>query len=232
MLNLTPWQPHGVGFNFNTNIRLLTNMPTNSPQNRKALHQRTAVRTAIFYAIFAYLWIYFSDTVLAWFISDPAQLTQAQTIKGGLFVVVTATLLYLYLMHGLQILRSKEEELESEREKTHREMQEHISQFNTLFDSMNAIVYVADFETYELLYVNRFAADHFGKEWQGRKCYHYLQAGMDKPCEFCTNPQLVNDGEAGDPVVWEFLNTKNSRWYECFDKAVPWTDARTTSSRQ
>lgn len=201
-------------------------MPKTSLQNRRALHQRTAARTAIFYAIFAYLWIYFSDTVLAWFISDPTQLTHAQTVKGGLFVVVTATLLYLYLMHGLQILRSKEEELESEREKAHREMQEHISQFNTLFDSMNAIVYVADLETYELLYVNRFAAEHFGQEWQGSKCYHYLQSGMDKPCEFCTNPQLVNNGESGDPVVWEFLNTKNSRWYECFDKAIPWTDGR------
>lgn len=201
-------------------------MSSTNSLDRRILHQRTAARTAVFYSIFAGLWIYFSDTVLAWFLSDPAQLTQAQTIKGGLFVLVTAVLLYLYLTHCLQRLRSHEEELEAERIKIHKDMQEHLGQFNTLFDSINAVIYVADLETYELIYVNRFAADFFGENWQGRKCYHYLQADREQPCEFCTNPQLIRNGEPGDPVVWEFLNTNNNRWYECFDKAIRWTDGR------
>ena len=201
-------------------------MSSIDPQDRKVLHQSTAARTAIFYAIFAGLWIYFSDIILTWFFTDPIQLTHAQTVKGGFFVVLTATLLYLYLAHRLQILRNNEEELEAERDKVQLEMQNHIVQLNTLFDSMNAVVYVADIKTYELLYVNRFAAELFGQDWQGQKCYHYLQADTDKPCDFCTNPQLLNNGEPGDPVVWEVLNTKNNRWYECFDKAIRWTDGR------
>ena len=172
-------------------------MPSSSPQDRRVLHQRTVMRTAGLYALFAWLWIYFSDTLLAWFFSDPTQLTQAQTIKGGLFVVVTATLLYLYLTYCMQRLRDSEEKLESERNKVQQEMQDHISQLNTLFDSMNAVVYVADLKTYELLYVNRFAAEFFGSDWQGRKCYNYLQADMNQPCEFCTNPQLTQNGDPG-----------------------------------
>jgi len=201
-------------------------MPAIDPQQRKILHRRTAARTIIFYAVFACLWIYFSDALLAWFINDPIQLTQAQTIKGWLYVAVTATLLYFYLSHGLQVLSKHEEALEEEQKKAQQDVQDRFKQLNTLFDSMSAVVYVADLESYELLYVNRFAADFFGKDWQGRKCYHYLQEGIEQPCDFCTNTQLIDNGESGDPVIWEFLNTKNKRWYECFDKAIRWTDGR------
>lgn len=201
-------------------------MSSNNLQRRRALYQRTAARTALFYSIFACLWIYFSDALLAAFFSDPTQLTQAQTVKGGVFVVVTAVLLYLYLSHCLQRLHDNEQELESERDKIQQDMREHIQQLNTLFDSMNAVIYVADLESYELIYVNRFTVDFFGPDWQKRKCYHYLQVDKDQPCEFCTNPQLLKDGQPGDPVVWEFFNPKTSRWYECFDKAIRWTDGR------
>ncbi len=201
-------------------------MPTANHHDRRVLHTRTAVKTVIFYAGIACLWIYFSDTVLSLFIKDAHRLTQAQTVKGILYVVVTALLLYLYLTHCLQSLRVREEEFEAEKEQAQREAQQRLNQLNTLFDSMNAIVYVADLETFELLYVNKYAAEHFGRDWHDKKCYQYLQAGQDRPCVFCTNPQLTINGEAGEPVVWEFLNTKNNRWYDCFDKAIRWTDGR------
>ncbi len=190
------------------------------------LHKRTAVRTVVFYAILAGLWIYFSDTLLAWFFSDPALLTQAQTFKGWFFVAVTAILLYLYLSYCLQVQRNYEEAIEGEQDKAQQDIRERFRQLSTLFDSMNAVVYVADFSTYELLYVNRFAEEFFGQDWRERKCYQYLQEGINQPCDFCTNSQLIINGEPGDPVVWEFLNTKNKRWYECFDNAIRWTDGR------
>ncbi len=201
-------------------------MSSIDPQQRRELHRRTATRTVLLYMAFAGLWIYSSDTILALFVKDPTLLTQAQTIKGGLFVVVTATLLYLYLRHCLRILSDREESLERDRDKAQREIRDRINQLSTLFDSMNAVVYVSDLESYELLYVNRFAAESFGRNWRGRKCYDYLQDNIGQPCDFCTNQQLINHGESGDSVIWEFQNTKNRRWYECFDKAIPWTDGR------
>lgn len=195
-------------------------------RDRHTLHRHTAARTVIYYIIFACLWIYLSDTILVWIFKDPELLTRAQTIKGWLFVVVTASLLFAYLSHCLQSLRNREEVLEQEREKAQRDMQDRFEQLNTLFDSMNAVVYVSDLTTHDLLYVNRFAADYFGEDWRGQKCYHYLQEGIESPCDFCTNNQLLNNGEPGVPVIWEFHNTKTLRWYECFDKAIRWTDGR------
>jgi signal transduction histidine kinase len=195
-------------------------------QERKTLHRRAAARTVALYALFSCLWIYFSDTVLAWFVSSPDQLTRAQTIKGGLFVLVTAALLYLYLGHCLRMLRAREEALEEQAEQSRRDVQDRFARLNTLFDSMNAIVYVADLENSQLLYVNRFAEQIFGPGWQGRKCYHYLQEGIDHPCDFCTNPQLLGNGKDDSSITWEFLNTRNNRWYECFDQAIRWPDGR------
>jgi len=194
--------------------------------NRQSLRRRTTLKIVLFYTVIACLWIYFSDTLAALFITDPALLTKAQTVKGWLYVIVTAVLLYLYLNHCLYKLHSREEELEAQRRAIRARIEERFEQLNTLFDSMSAVIYVADLETYELLYVNRFAAEHFGKNWQGQKCYHYLQEGIEGPCRFCTNPQLIVNGETGAPVVWEFLNTRNNRWYECFDKAIRWPDGR------
>jgi PAS domain-containing protein/anti-sigma regulatory factor (Ser/Thr protein kinase) len=201
-------------------------MPDTGSQQRKERHKRTAVRTVLVYAAFASLWIYFSDQVLALFIKDPALMTQLQTIKGLLFVLITTGLLYLYLSHCLHALRIQEDALTIEQDNAQQNLREHFKQLNTIFDSMNAIVYVADIETYDLLFVNSFAEDFFGQGWEGRKCYDFLQKGIDRPCAFCTNSRLLDNGKPGKPVVWEFCNTSNQRWYECFDKAIYWTDNR------
>ena len=201
-------------------------MPTTDRQSRTTLHKRTALKTALFYAVIACLWIYFSDRLLALFISDPNQLTHAQTLKGALYVVVTAGLLYLYLSLCLKSLRKQEEGLAEQQALVQQDVAHRFRQLNTLFNAINAVVYVADLETHDLLYVNQYTVEHFGPEWRGKKCFQYLQSDLDEPCAFCTNPQLVTGGEAGDTVTWEFQNLRNNRWYECFDKAIRWTNGR------
>ena len=49
---------------------------------------------AVIYAIFGALWILFSDMALLAFIEDPKQVTQVQTIKGWMFIGLTATLVF------------------------------------------------------------------------------------------------------------------------------------------
>lgn len=56
-----------------------------------------------------------------------------------------------------------------------------------LMDEMSELVYVADLDTYELLFVNKEGRKMFGiSELNGQKCYKALQ-GLDHPCPFCTN---------------------------------------------
>jgi len=106
------------------------------------------------------------------------------------------------------------------------QMENQFLQLTTIFDSVNAIIYVADLTTHELLYVNRFGIDLFGKDWRGKRCYEVIQAGQADPCSFCTNDLLVSGGEPQPPYIWEFQNTVTGTWYQCIDRAIRWTDGR------
>ena len=58
-----------------------------------------------------------------------------------------------------------------------------------LIDEIAEVIYVADIETYELLYLNSSGKRLFGAEnYKWETCYRLLQ-GRDEPCEFCTNQQ-------------------------------------------
>ena len=85
------------------------------------------------------------------------------------------------------------------------------------------MIYVADPETYELLYINEAFKNNWG-DGIGQKCYHVLQ-NRHSPCLFCTNDHIFGEN-LGQPYIWEFQNTVNRRWYRCIDKAVPWPDGR------
>jgi two-component system phosphate regulon sensor histidine kinase PhoR len=119
---------------------------------------------------------------------------------------------------------------ETEERKKRREaeiaLKRQFSQFRTIFDAMNAVIYVADMKTNEILYMNRFATAVFGENWQGRACYEVLQSGQSKPCEFCTNPYLVKDGVPQPAITTEHKNSRNGRWYQWTDRAIEWTDGR------
>lgn len=96
----------------------------------------------------------------------------------------------------------------------------------TVLNSLDALVYVADMDTHELIFVNDYALKKWGDPGE-RKCWQYLQSNQDRPCQFCTNDQLITTtGDAAEPYVWEFRNTKTGRWFQCRDQAVRWTDGR------
>ena len=97
---------------------------------------------------------------------------------------------------------------------------------STILNSLDAVVYVADIETHEMLFMNKLAIETFG-EHDGAPCYSILQKGQDKPCSFCTNHLLINGKNEAEKVhVWEFQNTITKDWYECRDQAIRWIDGR------
>ena len=96
--------------------------------------------------------------------------------------------------------------------------------FFAFFDEIDEPVYVADPETYELLYVNKNLKKLFGEDIIGKKCYRVFQ-GFDKPCPFCTNKYIFGKN-LGKTYIWDFKNRKNGRWYHCIDRAIRWHDGR------
>lgn len=181
-------------------------MITTRPTSRPWL--ATALKVALAYVLVAILWITLSDRLLAGAIEDAQLLSRWQTLKGWLFVMITGGLLFAYLQHSL------------------RRQYKAFDELTTLFNSLPAIVYVADLHSYELLFVNGYASERFGPHWSGENCYSYLQEGQPEPCGFCSNPLLLQDGHPGPAVSWEFRNTRDGRWYQCLDKAVRWPDGR------
>lgn len=98
--------------------------------------------------------------------------------------------------------------------------------FATAMDSLDAWVYVADIQTHEVLFINKYARDKFG-EIVGEPCWKTLQIGQTGPCTFCTNHKLLDvNGKPTDPYVWEFKNTITGEWYQCRDQAILWPDGR------
>lgn len=95
----------------------------------------------------------------------------------------------------------------------------------TVLDSLDALVYVADMETHELLFLNKYAQESFGNV-TGKLCWQALHPDQGGPCAFCTNSRLLIDGLPGEPVIWEFENPLNHCWYMIQDSAIKWVDGR------
>ncbi len=93
-----------------------------------------------------------------------------------------------------------------------------------VLEGIDAHVYVADLNTYEILYMNKKMIEDFGGNFNGKPCYEVFR-GEKKACSFCTNPSLVTEkGEPGEVIEWESHNKKTDRWHRNYDRAIYWTD--------
>jgi DNA-binding NarL/FixJ family response regulator/signal transduction histidine kinase len=95
----------------------------------------------------------------------------------------------------------------------------------TVFDNLDMLIYVADIETYEILFINARTRAEFG-DVEGRVCWQVLQRGQTGSCDFCTNDYLIEDGEPTGTYQWEFQNPVTGRWYHIQDQAFRWPDGR------
>lgn len=77
--------------------------------------------------------------------------------------------------------------------------------------------YIADPETYELLYVNKKGQEVLGlpNGTPHGKCYQLIQ-GKDAPCDFCTNSRLT----PGRFHYWEYYNPKLGRYLSLQDTLI------------
>lgn len=73
------------------------------------------------------------------------------------------------------------------------------------FENMNELVYVADVDTYEFIYMNQRALAICGltslEQTRGKKCYEVLQ-NASAPCEICNNRELC----PGQFKEWRYYN--------------------------
>jgi FixJ family two-component response regulator len=113
--------------------------------------------------------------------------------------------------------------LELRKRTVEKELKKQHEQLIAMFDGMDEIIYVADPDTYEILYSNKALNKVFGGH-VGEKCYVAFQ-GYDKPCSFCSNDKIFGKN-LGKTHIWELRNTLNHRWYRCIDRAIQWPNGK------
>lgn len=104
-------------------------------------------------------------------------------------------------------------------------IQEVQAELFTILDSLDALVYVADMNTHELLFMNKIGRISFG-DIIGKRCYETLQKNQHTICPFCTNHLLIDKSGPTGVYQWEFFNQDTKRWYDCRDRAIRWVDGR------
>ena len=92
----------------------------------------------------------------------------------------------------------------------------------SVINKSDAMIYVTDLNTDEILFITDYMKRHFGIDGDvtGQPCYKVLQKGMDKRCDFCPCHQL--DKEPNKIVVWEERSTLTNRYYLNTDRYIGW----------
>ncbi len=95
-----------------------------------------------------------------------------------------------------------------------------------VLNSIDALVFVTDIDTFEILMINDFGKKIFG-DVVGRRCWEAIQSGQEGPCTFCSEaPLLDGNGEPAGVRRWQVFNHRTKRWYDCRDSAIRWTDRK------
>lgn len=118
-----------------------------------------ALKVSLIYALFGGAWILGSDRLLAALIHDVERLNQVQTVKGWLFVLVTAALLF-WLLSRRYSLRTREQALAQQQLSDALWRSE--QRYKLLFKRSPIPMWVYDLENYQFLAVNDMMLKTYG----------------------------------------------------------------------
>ncbi|WP_319408000.1 ATP-binding protein [uncultured Desulfosarcina sp.] len=107
-----------------------------------------------------------------------------------------------------------------------RDLKQAYERFITVLDSISAHIYVADLDTFEILFMNRAMRDDFGDYQPGDRCFEIFRKATDV-CPHCSNDKLLDaHGQPTGIQTWEGVHPVNQRWYLNHDQAIRWVDGR------
>jgi PAS domain S-box-containing protein len=95
-----------------------------------------------------------------------------------------------------------------------------------VLDSIEAVIYVANLETYDVLFMNNYAKTIHNYK-TGQKCWEIFHSKQKSVCEFCPNNKLLDkNGNPKEAVIWENYNEGVEKWFQYSDKAIQWIDGK------
>ncbi len=102
----------------------------------------------------------------------------------------------------------------------------------SILEELDVEMFVADFYTDEILFVNRKMRAQFGigENYAGKRCWEHFQLEQKERCEFCSVYELIEVPKK--TVVWEQYNPISDKYYRYVDKAIRWIDGRKAHLQQ
>jgi signal transduction histidine kinase/CheY-like chemotaxis protein len=182
------------------------------------------VLACFFYWVLDSVWSYlsFEYNLKKLIFSEPASYFDTFLLRVPPYQIVSRLMVVaLFAIFGSVILEFfiKRQTAEKERKEAH-------DTLLTVLNSIDATIYVADMQNYEILFMNKYMIDWFGGDFSGKICYEVFRNNTE-PCDHCTNDRLLD--ESGNPtgvVVWEGRNPITQAWYINYDRAIKWVDGR------
>ncbi len=114
----------------------------------------------------------------------------------------------------------------TDEKQTEKELRSSQKRFLTVLNSIDATVYVADLNTYEIIFMNNHMKKVFKRDATGEICWKVFRENS-RPCSHCTNAKLLDENNKPTGVcIWQGQNPFNGRWYINYDRAIEWTDGR------
>lgn len=98
-----------------------------------------------------------------------------------------------------------------------------------IVDNMGVDIYVNDFYTHEVLYVNRSMAVPYGgpEAMVGYKCWQVLYNDKSGQCEYCPQKKLIDqDGRPTKIYSWNYERPFDKSWFRVLSTAFRWGDGR------
>jgi len=117
-----------------------------------------------------------------------------------------------------------------------RELKDAVTQMNesnqsftileNILNNLDAMIYVTEPKTGEILFINNLMKSHFKIEGDciGKYCYNLFFHNKDGICDFCPCRKLEEDPYG--TVVWENHNPVTDRTYHNTDRYMEWSDGR------
>ena len=99
----------------------------------------------------------------------------------------------------------------------------------SIVNNMGVDIYVNDFYTHEILYVNKSMAAPYGgvDAMIGKICWQVLYDDKTEQCEYCPQKRLIDD--EGNPTriySWDYQRPFDKAWFRVLSTAFRWDDGR------
>lgn len=98
------------------------------------------------------------------------------------------------------------------------------TQLFATIESIPAMINIIDPESYEVLFMNKYAREFINTDGVGQKCYEAFHNKSD-PCSFCNNQEILGKKD-NDVLSWEYFNPGFNRHFIAMNRLLKWPDGR------